>query len=200
MTTCSGLRMLNIWQIISFNSLSIPTWYIYVKNEENWGSLTLGNVHIHIWASLMAQLVKNLPAMKETLVRFLGWEDPLEKGYTTHSSILGLSLWLSWWRICLKSGRPGFYPWVGKIPSWRERLPTPVFWPGEFHGLCSPWGHKESDTTEQLSLSHSHIYSRQRQKWERVKSGNSLGYSLSSKGPQPKSSSAPLAFRSRVFK
>ena len=29
-------------------------------------------------------------------------------------------------------------------------LPTPVFWPGEFHGLYSPWGHKESDTNEQL--------------------------------------------------
>ena len=43
--------------------------------------------------------------------------------------------------------------WVGKIPWRRERLPTPVFWPGEFHGLCSPWGHKESDTTEPLSLS-----------------------------------------------
>ena len=38
--------------------------------------------------SLVAQLVKNLPAMQETLVRFLGWEDPLEKGTTTHSSIL----------------------------------------------------------------------------------------------------------------
>ena len=35
-----------------------------------------------------------------------------------------------------------------------ERLPTPVFWPGEFYGLYSPWGHKESDTTEQLSLSN----------------------------------------------
>ena len=32
-------------------------------------------------------------------------------------------------------------------------LPTPVSWPGEFHGLYSPWGHKESDTTELLSLS-----------------------------------------------
>ena len=32
-------------------------------------------------------------------------------------------------------------------------LPTPVFWPGEFHGLYSLWGHKESDTTERLSLS-----------------------------------------------
>ena len=39
--------------------------------------------------------------------------------------------------------RPGFDPWVGKIPWKRERLPIPVFWPGEFHGLYSPWGHKE---------------------------------------------------------
>ena len=38
-------------------------------------------------------------------------------------------------------------PWVGKIHWRRERLPTPVFWPGEFHGLYSPWGHKQSDTT-----------------------------------------------------
>ena len=59
-------------------------------------------------ASLLAQLVKNPPAVRETWVQFLGWQDPLEKGKATHSSILA-------WRI---------------------------------HGLCSPWGHKESDTTE----------------------------------------------------
>ena len=46
--------------------------------------------------SLIAQLVKNPPAMQETPVRFLGWEDLLEKGEATHSSILGLPLWLSW--------------------------------------------------------------------------------------------------------
>ena len=46
-------------------------------------------------ASLVAQL-KNLPAMQETLVQFLGWEDLLEKRLATHSSILGLPLWLSW--------------------------------------------------------------------------------------------------------
>ena len=39
-------------------------------------------------ASLVAQLVKSLPAMRETWVRFLGWEDPLEKRQATHSSIL----------------------------------------------------------------------------------------------------------------
>jgi len=60
------------------------------------------------WASLVAQLVKNL----------------------------------------LQCGRPEFNPWVGKIPWRRERLPTPVFWTGEFHGLYSPWGCKESDMTE----------------------------------------------------
>ena len=47
-------------------------------------------------ASLISQLVKNLPAMQETPVRFLDWKDPLEKGWATHSSILGLPLWLSW--------------------------------------------------------------------------------------------------------
>ena len=46
----------------------------------------------YFWASLVAQLVKNLPAMRKTWVRSLGWEDPLEKGKATHSSILA-------WRI-----------------------------------------------------------------------------------------------------
>ena len=58
-------------------------------------------------ASLVAQLVKNLPAMWKTWVQSLGLENPLRRG----------------------------------------RLPTPVFWPGEFHGLYSPWGHKELNTT-----------------------------------------------------
>ena len=50
------------------------------------------------------------------------------------------------------SRRPGFNPWVGKIPWRSEWLPTPVFWPREFRVLYSPWGRKESDTAEQLSL------------------------------------------------
>ena len=40
------------------------------------------------WASLEAQMVKNLPAMQETWVQSLGWEDPLEEGMATHFSIL----------------------------------------------------------------------------------------------------------------
>ena len=64
--------------------------------------------------SLMAQVVKNPLAMQETWAWSLDWEDPLEKGKATHSSVL----------------------------AWR------------MHGLYSPWGHEEPDTTEWLSLSH----------------------------------------------
>ena len=64
-------------------------------------------------ASLVAQMVKNLPAMQKTWVRSLGQEDPWEKRIATHSNILA-------WRI----------PWTGE--------------PGGY----SPWGRKESDTTE----------------------------------------------------
>ena len=49
------------------------------------------------WASLVAQTVKNLPAVRETWVQFLGWEDPLEEGIATHSSILS-------WRIPMNRG------------------------------------------------------------------------------------------------
>ena len=48
------------------------------------------------WASLVAQLVKNPPAMRETWVQSLGWEDPLKKGKATHSSILA---WRSSWTV-----------------------------------------------------------------------------------------------------
>ena len=69
-------------------------------------------------ASLVAQRVKRLPAMQETWVRSLGWEDPLEKEMATQSSMLA-------WKI----------PWTKE--------------PGR---LYSPWGRKESDTTERLTL------------------------------------------------
>ena len=51
----------------------------------------------HHRASLVVQVVKNLPAMQDTWVQSVGWEDPLEKGMTTHSSILA-------WRIPMDRG------------------------------------------------------------------------------------------------
>ena len=56
-------------------------------------------------------------------------------------------------KVCLQCRRPGFNPWVGKIPWRRKWQPTPVFLSGKSHGQrslagYSPWGHKELDTTE----------------------------------------------------
>ena len=62
-------------------------------------------------------------------------------------------IFFPWW-LKLKCRRPGFNPWVGKIPWKREWQPTPVFFPEDFHGQrslagYSSWRHKELDTTEQ---------------------------------------------------
>ena len=66
-------------------------------------------------ASLVAQLVKNLPAMQETRVRSLGWEDPLEKEITAHSSILA-------WKIHGPQSLVGYCPWGRKKLDTTEPL------------------------------------------------------------------------------
>ena len=71
----------------------------------------------------------------------------------THSSILGATLVAQLVKYPLAMQETWVDPLVGQIPWRRERLPTPVFWPGEFHGLYNPRGHKKSDRTERLSLS-----------------------------------------------
>ena len=57
----------------------------------------IGHPFQYSWASLVAQMVKNLPAMREPWVQSLGWEDPLEEGMATYSSILA-------WRIPMEPG------------------------------------------------------------------------------------------------
>ena len=88
--------------ILSLYTIDIILWY----------KILLTSFWAINFASLIAQLVKNPPAVQETPLPFL----------------------------------------VGRIPWRTEWLPTPVFWPGEFHELYSPWSCKELDTTEQLSL------------------------------------------------
>ena len=80
-----------------------------------------------------------------------GWKNKCRSFLVSVQVSIGFPWWLTWSRILLQCRRPGFDPWVRKIPWRREQLPTPGFWPGIFHGLYSPWGHKELGTTKQLS-------------------------------------------------
>ena len=82
-------------------------------------------LNANLWASLVAQLVKNLPAMRETWVRSLGQEDTVEKGKATQSSILA-------WRI----------PWDRKEPDRTERFSLSVEFQG-FYSFLSAYLSKE---------------------------------------------------------
>ena len=67
------------------------------------------------WASHVALLVKNLPIMQETRIRFLGWENPLEKEMATHSSILA---WKISWTVACQAPRS----WNCKSWTWNKQL------------------------------------------------------------------------------
>ena len=103
-------------------------------------------------ASLIALLVKNPPATQETLVQFLGWEDPLEKGQTTHSNILGLPLWLSWQRICLQCRS-----WVQSLdrqdPLEKGKATHSSILAWRIPCTCLVHGVAKSDMTERLAVS-----------------------------------------------
>ena len=73
---------------------------------------------ISLQASLVAQMIKNLPAIQETWVQSLGWEDLLEKGMATHSSILA-------WRI----------PWTEEPGELVHGVPESQDWPTFIHSL-----------------------------------------------------------------
>ena len=111
-----------------------------------------------IWALLITQLVKKPSAMQETLVQLPGSE-------RSTGEAIGYVLQYSWTSVVaqLVKNPPAMWETWLQLLGWegpleKERLPTPVFWPGEFHGLYSPWGLKKSDTTERLSLSLSQVY------------------------------------------
>ena len=126
-----------VWRISSlfFNLFILDLQALFWNEGKDWFQATdLFNVFdfdLVIWASLVAQMVKNLPAMQETLVWSLGQEDPLEKGMATHSSILA-------WKI-LWTEEPGGLlcnPWgceeldittrkdVAVLPKWECTLKT----------------------------------------------------------------------------
>ena len=107
--------------VIFISENIIVNYYSLKLSRLNWPNFKINwlNTSILIWVSLVAQMVKNLPAVQETQemqVQTLGWEDPLEKGMTTHSSILA-------WRIPKTEEPSGLYsPWGSRELDMTERL------------------------------------------------------------------------------
>ena len=100
-------------------------------------------------------MVKNLPAMQETPVQFLGQEDPLEKGQATHSSILGLPCGSDGKESTCNAGDLGLIRGLGRSPGGGHVNPLQYSCSENPHGQrslagCSPWGGKELDMTECL--------------------------------------------------
>ena len=110
---------------------------------DSWGhreSDTTERLHFHFSLSQ-----DNLKEKWETI------EQAIRKSKTTNKDIV--QSYLGFLIAQLVKNLPAIWTTrVGKIPWRRKRLPTTVFWPGEFHGLYSSWGCKESDTTKRLSL------------------------------------------------
>ena len=121
------------------------SWYLlstkaqYWTTEEVWalnpGFKFMASSSALIYASIclfpVAQMVKNLPAMQETQVQSLGWEDPLEKGLEIHSSILA-------WRIPWADETGGLYSsWGRKELDTTELLSFSLFIPGSFVNPCT---------------------------------------------------------------
>ena len=116
--------------------------------------------------SLVAKLLKNLPAMQETLVWLLGWDDPWRRDRLPTPVFLGFP-----GDQTVKNApaiqEPGFDLWVGKIPWRRSWQLTWVFLPGEFHGqrrlACySLWGEKSwtlQSNTAQYRKCESYLFS-----------------------------------------
>ena len=94
-------------------------------------------------------MVENPPTIPETPVQVLGQEDPLEKGSETHPCSWASLMGLGGEEIACNAGDLGSTPGLGRSPGEGKGYPpTPVFWPREFHGLCSSKGHKELDMAE----------------------------------------------------
>ena len=107
-------------------------------------------------------LIRRADSLEKTLIlgkiegkRKKEWQRMRWLDSITDSRDMNLSKWLRWLSVCLQCGRPGFDPRVRKIPWIRKWQSTSVLLPGKSHGQrslvgYSPWGRKESDTTEQL--------------------------------------------------
>ena len=99
---------------------------------------------MNMWASLIAQSVKDPPAMQETPLRFLGWEDPLEKGQAAHSLYLGFLCGSAGKESACNVGDLGLIPGLGRSPG--EGNSSPLQYSGLensmdyiVHGVAKSW-------------------------------------------------------------
>ena len=114
----------------------IPVWFLSQKDPLEKG---LGHSLQYSWASLVAQLVKNPPAMRETWDWSLGWEDPLEEGTAIHSGILA-------WRIPIDRGACRLH----RVAKSRTRLRDKAQ-----HSTKETWAEKvEVSRTKRWSVSY----------------------------------------------
>ena len=105
------------------------------------------NNTVNVSASLIAQLVKNLPTMQETPVQFLGWKICWRRGRLPTPVFLGFPCGSAGKESACNKGDLGSIPGLGRSPGGGHGNPTPVFLPGESHRQrslagYSPWGHK----------------------------------------------------------
>ena len=105
------------------------------------------NNTVNVSASLIAQLVKNLPTMQETPVQFLGWKICWRSGRLPTPVFLGFPCGSAGKESACNKGDLGSIPGLGRSPGGGHGNPTPVFLPGESHRQrslagYSPWGHK----------------------------------------------------------
>ena len=155
-------RFITVYIIINsrFKILQIKVLKILVRSKRHLKNSWVNKTPFFFFLQLQ-RLLRYILSWSKSSFRFFSitFYRKTQTKFWVNPIFCGLPWWLRWKRICLQYGRPGFDPWFWKIPWRRDWLPTPVFWPEEFHGQrrlanYSPWGHKESDTTERLSLSY----------------------------------------------
>ena len=117
-------------------TLFMPRRTVWLPETSNFCLLTRKNASINCFPPSPA-MNKGSEALHTA---HLGMAKPL--GHCASLSLRASGFLAHQGLIHLQYRRPWFDSWVGKICWRKERLQTPVFWPGEFHGLYRPWGHK----------------------------------------------------------
>ena len=144
-----GMQWLKEMPNISWKS----AWFLmYILNQSYTRWAECCSLIVCMRAPLTAQLVKNPPAMKRP--QFNSWVGKIHwrRDRLPPPVFLGFPCGTTVEESTCNARDLGLIPGLERSPGEGKGYPTPIFWPGEFHGLYNPWGLKESDSTERLSL------------------------------------------------